>query len=146
MPQKKKRDLDREHARPAGLDDTTVEALGILTEALERVERARGHLYAMHQLTGGADLALDEAVRLFNEAGHHQLAERIEQELIGRNVIEGRWTFQLVEEYDDGYYALFRELERHARDTLAGGHRHIFEAEMKQRRRTAGKAEHRAKP
>jgi hypothetical protein len=146
MPQKKKRDLDREHARPAGLDDTTVEALGILTEALERVERARGHLYAMHQLTGGADLALDEAVRLFNEAGHHELAERIEQELVGRNVIEGRWTFQLVEEYDDGYYALFRELERYARDTLAGGHRHIFEAEMKQRRRTPGKAEHRAKP
>src|SRR4030088_1369101 len=146
MPQKKKRDLDREHARPAGLDDTTVEALGILTEALERVERARGHLYAMHQLTGGADLALDEAVRLFNEAGHHELAERIEQELVGRNVIEGRWTFQLVEEYDDGYYALFRELERYARDTLAGGRRHIFEAEMKQRRRTPGKAEHRAKP
>jgi hypothetical protein len=146
MPQKKKRDLDREHARPAGLDDTTVEGLGILTEALERVERARGHLYAMHQLTGGADLALDEAVRLFNEAGHHELADRIERELVGRNVIEGRWTFQLVEEYDDGYYALFRELDRHARDTLAGGRRHIFEAEMKQRRRTPGKAEHKAKP
>jgi hypothetical protein len=146
MPQKKKRDLDREHARPAGLDDTTVEALGILTEALERVERARGHLYAMHQLTGGADLALDEAVRLFNEAGHHELADRIERELVGRNVIEGRWTFQLVEEYDDGYYALFRELDRHARDTLAGGRRHIFEAEMKQRRRTSGRAEHKAKP
>jgi hypothetical protein len=146
MPQKKRRDLDREHARPAGLDDTTVEALGILTEALERVERARGHLYAMHQLTGGADLALDEAVRLFNEAGHHELADRIERELVGRNVIEGRWTFQLVEEYDDGYYALFRELERHARDTLAAGRRHIFEAEMKQRRRTPGKAEHKAKP
>jgi hypothetical protein len=146
MPQKKRRDLDREHARPAGLDDTTVEALGILTEALERVERARGHLYAMHQLTGGADLALDEAVRLFNEAGHHELADRIERDLVGRNVIEGRWTFQLVEEYDDGYYALFRELERHAHDTLAAGRRHIFEAEMKQRRRTPGKAEHKAKP
>jgi hypothetical protein len=146
MPQKKRRDLDHEHARPAGLDDTTVEALGILTEALERVERARGHLYAMHQLTGGADLALDEAVRLFNEAGHHELADRIERDLVGHNVIEGRWTFQLVEEYDDGYYALFRELERHARDTLAAGRRHIFEAEMKQRRRTPGKAEHTAKP
>ena len=84
MPQKKRRDLDREHARPAGLDDTTVEALGILTEALERVERARGHLYAMHQLTGGADLALDEAVRLFNEAGHHELAELETPDLVGR--------------------------------------------------------------
>jgi hypothetical protein len=146
MPQKKKRDLDSDHARPAGLDDTTVEALGTLSEALERVERARGHLYAMHQLTGGADLALDEAVRLFNEAGHHELAERIDRELVGRNVIEGRWTFQIVEDYDDGYYALFRELEQQARDTLAGGRRHIYEAEMKQRRRTAGKAGHKAKP
>ncbi len=44
------------------IDDVTVEALGRLTEALETTERARGHLYAMHQLTGEADFKLDGAV------------------------------------------------------------------------------------
>src|SRR4051812_7324359 len=137
---------DSAHRRPPGLDDTTVEALARLTEALETTERARGHLYAMHQLTGSADLALDEAVGLLRSAGHDAVAARIERELIGRNVIEGRWTFQIVEDYDDGYYALFRSLERLARDELAGGRRHLYEAEMKERRRTEGLPGHEAGP
>ena len=36
---------DSEHRRPDGVDDVTVEALGKLSEALETVERVRGHLY-----------------------------------------------------------------------------------------------------
>jgi hypothetical protein len=58
-------------------------------------------------------------VELFRAAGHDAIADRITTDLIGRNVIAGRWTFQLVEEYDDGYYTEFRQLERDARDTLA---------------------------
>jgi hypothetical protein len=76
------------------------------------------------------------------EAGHGDLAERIERELIGRNVIAGHWTFQIIEDYDDGYFALFRELEQTARERLVGGRRHLYEAEMKQRRRTAGEPGH----
>jgi hypothetical protein len=133
---------DPAHRRPDGMDDTTVAALGKLSEALETTERARGHLYSVHQLTGEADFMLDDAVRLFRQAGHHDLADRIERELIGRNVISGRWTYQIVEDYDDGYYALFAELERTARERLAGGRRHLYEAELKLRRRTAGEPGH----
>ena len=43
---------------PAGVSDETVDALGKLSEALEACERARGHLYEFHQLTGSADIAL----------------------------------------------------------------------------------------
>ncbi len=128
------------------LDDETVEALGKLSEALETVERARGSLYDFHQLTGGADLTLSEAVAGLRAAGHVDLAARIERELVGRNVLPGRWTFQVVEEYDDGYYACFRELERQARTELAGGVRHVYEARMKQRRRTTGHPAHTAAP
>jgi hypothetical protein len=137
---------DAAHRRPDGLDDTTVAALGKLTEALETVERVRGHLYSLHQLTGTADLMLDDAVALFRKAGHDSLADRLESDLIGRNVIAGRWTFQVVEDYDDGYYATFRALERQARDDLAGGRRHLYEAEMKERRRTHGRPGHEARP
>src|SRR4051794_26616529 len=77
-------------------DDTTVEALGKLSEALETTERARGHLYSFHQLTGHADLQLDQAVELLRAAGHHRLADVVDEELIGRDVLPGRWTFQIV--------------------------------------------------
>jgi hypothetical protein len=128
------------------LDDTAVEAEGRISEAWETVERARGHLYAFHQLTGEADLALDEAVRLLSQAGHTDLAERVRSELIGRNVIEGRWTYQLIEEYEAGYYAAFRAFEQEARQTLTGGLRHVYEARMKEARRSPGRRDQAAGP
>jgi hypothetical protein len=137
---------DERHRRPAGVSDDTVAALGRLSEALETIERARGHLYSLHQLVGHADLMLDDAVERFRAAGHHAIAERIATELIGRNVIADRWTFQIVEDFDDGYYALVRDVDRQAREELAGGRRHLYEAEMKERRRTRGRPGHEARP
>ena len=137
---------DPDHLRPDGVSDATVAALGKLSEALEVVEHARGLLYGFHRLTGQADLALGEAVEALRESGAAELADRIETELVGRNVIEGRWTFQIVEDYDDGYYATFRALERRARDELADGRRHLFESEMKEDRRTHGRRHHESRP
>ena len=135
-----------EHCRPDDVDDATVEALGKLSEAFEVVEDARGHLYGFHRLTGTADLALGDAVDLFRKAGHDALADQLQTELVGRNVIQGRWTFQIVEEYDDDYYATFKRLEASAREQLVGGRRHLFEAEMKEDRRTHGLTHHEAVP
>jgi hypothetical protein len=123
-----------------------VEALGKLSEALEVVEHARGYLYGFHRLTGKADLALSEAADLLRKAGHSDLADRVELDMVGRNVIDGRWTFQIVEDYDDNYYTAFKALEQDARDELAGGKRHLFEAEMKEDRRSHGRAHHEARP
>ena len=128
------------------MDDRTVDAVGKITEALETTERARGHLYSFHQLTGSADLQLGEACDLLREAGHAELAQRIEHELVGRNVIDGRWTFQITEEYDDTYWSVFRAFEQEARDTLTGGRRHLHEARMKEERRTHGHPDHTARP
>lgn len=137
---------DAAHVRDPGVSDATVKALGKLSEALEVVEHARGLLYGFHRLTGMADLALGEAVGLLRDAGHAQLAEDINQRIVGRNVVSGRWTFQLVEDYDDGYYADFKAAEQHARNSLVDGKRHLFEAEMKEDRRTHGRAHHEALP
>ncbi len=135
-----------EHQRPDGVTDETISALGKLSEALEVVEDARGRLYSFHRLTGMADLALGEAVEELRAAGHTDLAERIDCELVGRNILEGRWTFQLVEEYDDTYYSVFRQLDQQARDELVQGRRHLYEAEMKEDRRTHGARHHEAVP
>lgn len=142
-------DLDRRlglNRRPDGVSDETIAAVGKLSEALETVEVARGHLYALHRLSGTADLTLGEAVAALAEAGHPEVAERLSAELVGRNVISGRWTFQVVEDYDDGYYATFRRLEAQVRDALVGGRRHVYEAEMKQDRRSPGRPGHEATP
>nr|WP_231134609.1 hypothetical protein [Motilibacter deserti] len=135
-----------DHRRPAGVDDATVEAVGRLTEALETVERARGRLFDFHQLTGEADIKAGDAADLLRKAGHNELADRVEAELVGRNVLSGRWTFQIVEDYDDGYWSTARRLEREVRDALLGGQRHIYEAEMKEDRRTHGLPGHEARP
>jgi hypothetical protein len=137
---------DSAHRRPDGVTDQTVSAVGKITEALETCDRARGHLYSFHQLTGSADLKLGEAVRELRAAGHSELADAIERDLVGRNVIAGRWTFQIVEDYDDNYWSVFREYERRAREELAGGRRHLYEAEMKEDRRSPGRSGHEATP
>lgn len=137
---------DEEHTRPDGVDDLTVEALGNISEALEAIEITRGHLYAFHRMSGTADLTLGKGVQQLREAGHTELADRFEKELVGRNVLYGRWTFQIVEEYDDGYYATFKDLEKQARDELVGGRRHLYESEMKEDRRTHGRPGHEHRP
>ncbi|MDR6979177.1 hypothetical protein J2X68_005911 [Streptomyces sp. 3330] len=137
---------DRGHRRPPGVGDDTVEALGSLSKALETIERARGHLYSFHQLTGTADLELDRTVELLRGAGHEAWAARVETEILGRNVIPGHWTFQIVEAYDETYYDVFRRLEHEAVRELADGRAHLYEAEMKEARRTRGHPDHTARP
>ncbi|OBH28631.1 hypothetical protein A5692_22505 [Mycobacterium sp. E342] len=126
--------------------DDVAEAVGKVTEALETVERARGHLYSFHQLTGHADLQLDAAVAHLRDVGRTDLAQYISDELVGRNVLPGRWTFQVIDEYDDGYYRCFREVERLVRDRLTGGRRHVYEAQLKESRRTPAHPAHTAGP
>jgi hypothetical protein len=132
--------------RPEGIDDATVEAVGVVSETLEFVERARGQLYTFHQLMGHADLLLGEACDKLREAGHEAVADRLETEVVGRNVLYGRWTFQIVEEFDDNYWTLFRDHERRVREELQQGARHVFESDMKDRRRTRGEPGHERRP
>lgn len=127
-------------------NEAIAEAVGKVTEALETVERARGHLYSFHQLTGRADLQLDAAVGRLRELGHADLAELIGEELVGRNVLPGRWSFQVIEDYDDGYYRCFQEIERLVRTRLTDGRRHVHEAGLKEHRRTPGHPAHTASP
>ncbi|MFB6554649.1 MULTISPECIES: hypothetical protein [unclassified Streptomyces] len=138
--------MEDPHRRPENVSDETVEALGSLSKALETTERARGHLFSFHQLTGTADLELDRAVALLRKAGHVEWAERVEREILGRNVIPGHWTFQIVEAYDRTYYQAFTELERAAVERLAEGRDHLYEAEMKEARRTRNHPDHTARP
>ena len=128
------------------ISDDTAEAVGKVGEALEYIERARGHLYSFHQLIGRGDLLLGEAVDELRKAGHGEFADELSTELVGRNVLEGRWTFQVVEEFDDTYWGPLREYVNRVRADLTDGQRHVHEARMKEDRRTQGHPENTANP
>lgn len=137
---------DAGHRRPADCSDATVEAVGRVTEALEWVERVRGRLYDFHQMIGRADFLFEDAAEALHRTGHIQEAAWIVDEIVGRNVLDGRWTFQIVEEFEDCYYQPIREIEAQIRGRLMDGRRHVYEAEMKERRRTPGRPGHTSRP
>lgn len=134
-----------EHQTPEGVSEKTIEGVGKLSEGFEYIERAKGHLYSFHQLMGRADFLVGDAAELLREAGHEEFADRLERELVGRNVLDGRWTFQVVEEFDDVYYEFFRGIERESRE-LTGGVRHLYEARLKEQRRSKDVPEHSEDP
>lgn len=132
--------------RPAGVDDATVEATGKISEGLEYVHRVRGALYEAHQLMGRADFLFGESADLLRKAGHSELADFLDTEVVGRNVLPGRWTFQVMEEFDDTYYDVVVAAEARVRNALVAGRRHVFESELKEQRRTPGQPGHEARP
>ena len=124
------------HARPEGTDDATVSAVGRLSAAFEVIENARGMLYAFHRMSGEADLALQDALSALRDAGHEDLADEVDEVLVGRDVVRDMWTFQIVETYDEQYYRVFRDVNATVARRLLGTEGHVFESEMKRHEQT----------
>jgi hypothetical protein len=150
----RERQLDEHrHAKPAprsgdlsSFEAGAVEAVGKASEALEYVERARGHLYSFHQLMGRADLLFGDAADQLREGGHPTEAAHLDVDIVGRNVLDGRWTFQVVEEFDDLYYRAVVDAVRGLERRLMNGHRHVREARLKEERRTRDRVGHESRP
>lgn len=137
---------DEQHIRPDDVSDATIAATGKASEALEWLERARGRLFDFHQMMGRTDILFGEAADELRKSGNHQQAEMLEREIVGRNALHGRWTFQIIEEFDDTYYQPAKQAEQAIRDQLVSGRRHVYEAEMKEARRSHGQPGHEARP
>jgi hypothetical protein len=120
----------------ASADTGTVDAVGKASEALEYVERARGHLYAFHQLIGRADALFEESARGLAAQGHGADAASLWRNVVGRDVLEGRWTYQIVEGFDDDYYSVARSEVVRLEHCLVDSRRHAHEEMMRERRRT----------
>ena len=87
----------------------------------------------MNSTGSPADLTLQDAVDELRTAGHADLADDIDQTLVGRDVIDGLWTFQIVEAYDRQYWQVFHDVEVVARHCAGDAPAHLLEAEMKHR-------------
>jgi hypothetical protein len=119
------------HPVPDGVSDDTVAALGELSAAFEVLEEARGHLYAFHRRSGKADLELQQAVDHLRKAGHRELADEIDEVLVGRDVVPGLWTYQIVESYDRTYYDVWKAAVEKAERVSGHGTPHLAESDMK---------------
>jgi hypothetical protein len=139
-------DDDERQRRPTGVDDVTVEATGKISEGLEYIHRVRGALYEAHQLMGRADFLFEDSAELLRKAGHGELADYVKTEVVGRNILPGRWTFQVMEEFDDTYYDVVVAAEARIRKELVAGRRHVYESELKEQRRTRGRPGHESRP
>ncbi|MDP1818764.1 MAG: hypothetical protein Q8K58_02580 [Acidimicrobiales bacterium] len=137
---------DQAHQRPEGTSDALVDAVGKVSEAFEWVERLRGRLFDFHQMTGRADFLFGDAADALEAAGCTKQAEVLRREVVGRNVLDGRWTFQMVEEFERSYYQPVHEIETAIREELMSGRRHVYEAELKEQRRTPGHPAHTSRP
>jgi hypothetical protein len=94
-----------------------------------------GRLYAFHQLIGRADVLFEESAIRLTEAGHRDEAALLWRSLVGRDVLEGRWTFEIVERFDDDYYDVARSEVAHLEQARGGGRRHAHEEELRRQRR-----------
>lgn len=137
---------DPKHQRPDGATDGVVEAVGKVSEAFEWIERARGRLFDFHQMMGHADFLLGDAADLLEAEGQEDLADLVREEAIGRNVIDGRWTFQIVEEFARTYYDPVSRVEAQVREDLMQGRTHVYEAELKEQRRSRRRPGHESRP
>jgi hypothetical protein len=137
---------DPNHQRPDGATDGVVEAVGKVSEAFEWIERARGRLFDFHQMMGHADFLLGDAADLLEAEGQEDLAAMVREEAIGRNVLDGRWTFQIVEEFARTYYDPVSRVEAKVRDDLMEGRHHVYEAELKEQRRSRRQPGHESRP
>jgi len=64
-----------------------VNAVGQISAAFEVAENARGMLYVFHRMSGEADLALQEGLLALRKAGPAELADEIDELLVGRGRI-----------------------------------------------------------
>lgn len=129
-----------EHASGQPPTETEQEALHRVTLGMEWLQRAHGHLLAFHHGVGHAMDHFAAAEPLLRDADHTDLADAIRDEYLPRGVVdEDRWSYDVVEDFEDGVLADMDAFETAVRTQLADGQRHV--AERAQERQWKDRAE-----
>lgn len=86
-----------------------------------------------------------DVVVMLRDAWHVESAERLEREAGGRNVLEGGGPSRSSRSSRTSTTTRSAPWEKQVRDEPVGRQRHVFEAEMKEARRTSGMPSHEAR-
>lgn len=114
------------------LSTAEIDALHDLQLAREHIYRAYGTLLTFHHRIGRAMNHYNKAIEQLENAGHTDLVEEELIEPVALGVINDRWTWSLVEEFEDGFFTQTLAAEARVRDELADGDRHINERLLEQ--------------
>ncbi|MBZ6494257.1 hypothetical protein [Natrinema longum] len=110
------------------LSDAESDALHEVELGLEWVQRAQGSLLEFHHATGHGMDHLYRAEELLRATGHDELADAVRTELLPHGVVdEDRWSYDVLENFQESLLAETRSLERRVRRELADGQRHVRE-------------------
>lgn len=110
-------------------DLTSVEAVSLedVERALEEFRRAHGALVEFHHAVGRAMEHFEAASEELPEE-HAALADRIEDEILSAGVTaDGKLTYQLVAEFEDGILPTVEDVVARALEELADGERYPIE-------------------
>ncbi|WP_460921487.1 hypothetical protein [Salinarchaeum chitinilyticum] len=125
---------DRGTSTDGDTDDETVAALHEVELGCEWLQRANGHLLQFHHATGHGMDHLAAAEEHLREAGHTELADVIRDELLPGGVVDDdRWSYDLVESFQQGLLGDVEGFEQRSRDELADGDRHVAERQQERR-------------
>lgn len=119
-------------------DDAAVDALHRIELGLEWFHRAHGHLVAFHHNTGHAMDHFAAAEELLREQGETELADALRDEFLPCGVLGDRWSYDVLETFQDGLLDDADAFEERARHRLTDGNRHV--AERRQERDWKGRA------
>lgn len=117
---------------PGGPDETLteseLEALHEVELGLEWLQRAQGCLVEFHHATGHGMDHLYRAEALLEESGRDALASALRNELLPRGVVDGdRWSYDVLEDFQEELLTDTVDFERRVRRDLADGTRHVAE-------------------
>ena len=117
----------------AQLDDREREALHEVELGVEHLHRAYGHLLAFHHSVGHAMDRLAAIEDDLRAAGREEYAAELRDDHLPAGVVDERWSYELVEAFNDGFLAEMTDFERRLREETTGGKRHVAEREQRRR-------------
>ena len=110
------------------LGEVECEALHEVELGVEWLHRAHGSLVEFHHKTGHAMDHFAEAERQLRACGHTDLADALRDEYLPRGVIDDdRWSYDVLESYQEGFLTDLTAFEAHAREAVSDGERHVTE-------------------
>jgi hypothetical protein len=110
------------------LSESERSALHQVELGIEWLHRAHGALVEFHHNTGHAMDYFARAEELFREAENEALADALRDEHLPRGVVDGdRWSYDLLEDFDEGFLCEMVDFEESARQSVSDGQRHVAE-------------------
>ncbi|WP_435076270.1 hypothetical protein [Halococcus sp. AFM35] len=110
-----------------GLGESERAALHDLQLGIEHLHRGYGHLLTFHHAVGRAMNRFDDAREELRESGHDGRADALRDDLLPAGVVEGMWTYEVVEAFADEFLDPAAGFEADIREELADGQRHVTE-------------------